>query len=526
MNRREKIILSVSALLFSIFMLTGLINEYPGFFLSSSLKYVKLGLTFVALFVSFLILFTVLIRLLERMDHDYKEVHSSIYVSIIAAVSIFHLIIFYPGTTFNDGMRQLHSFFGDIEWANHDPVFSTAVIGFIVKAGRNLVDDNFGMFLYSLLVTILSLLVFYYLFVTLSRIGTSHILVILSVVYLAILPIIRLYTITLCKDTLFAITTLLLVTTLINMYQKHKEEKSVPVRYYIFLALECLLICNLRNDGKYIALLTLIGLFFAASKKKRPVYASFIGFVVIFSILYSHLLLPVLDIKEGSIREALSVPLQQTALYIREYPEDLDEEDIETLNSVFTCSLSKVGKRYLPDISDPVKNKFVYSPTNEQLRAYFKVWWKGLIRHPKLYVTAYIQNYYGYVYPLKTGSERGFYSFAVSEENMYNFDFHHNDGTESLRSFIPWLVDIICHIPVISLLYCPGMYVWVLLLYIMYCILKRNGPAIIPVLPLLGIFLIACLSPVNCRIRYVLSLIFCLPAILAIWENVAKKRAY
>ena len=178
-------------------------------------------------FFLFINIMLIIIEFMEKKEFTPNTIRPIGAVLIIAAFSIYYLIVFYPGVTFNDGMRQLHSFYRDIQWANHDPVFATAILGTCVKLGSSLINDNFGFFLFSFLVTAISLLVFYYMYKTMEKLKANKVVVTSSIIYFSLLPIIRLYIITLCKDTLFALMTLLLVSILANMYIRLKNEEKI-----------------------------------------------------------------------------------------------------------------------------------------------------------------------------------------------------------------------------------------------------------------------------------------------------------
>ncbi|MCH5338324.1 MAG: hypothetical protein J1E03_06045 [Acetatifactor sp.] len=50
------------------------------------------------------------------------------------------------------------------------------------------------------------------------------------------------------------------------------------------------------------------------------------------------------QISQGEIGEMLSIPLQQTARYLKEHYDEITEEEAEVLGRGFTVSLKQVGK--------------------------------------------------------------------------------------------------------------------------------------------------------------------------------------
>lgn len=68
-------------------------------------------------------------------------------------------------------------------------------------------------------------------------------------------------------------------------------------------------------------------------------------------------------------------------------------------------------------------------------------------------------------------------------------------------------------IPVISSLFTAGTYVWIVLLFVLYCILIRAYKYLIPASLLLGLIITIVLGPVS-LIRYLYPVIFTVPVII------------
>ena len=91
-----------------------------------------------------------------------------------------------------------------------------------------------------------------------------------------------------------------------------------------------------------------------------------------------------------------------------------------------------LGRRYNPDKSDAVKNCFNEYASQEDIDAYFAVWAQMFKKDPECYISALINNYYGYFYP--SARDAWVYSTARSAEimarpdNLKYFDFHPVDS--------------------------------------------------------------------------------------------------
>ena len=78
------------------------------------------------------------------------------------------------------------------------------------------------------------------------------------------------------------------------------------------------------------------------------------------------------NIEPGGIQEALSLPFQQTARYVKEHEEEVTQEEKKAIKGVI--AYNKLGKYYNPKISDPVKATYKKKATTKDLTAYLKVW--------------------------------------------------------------------------------------------------------------------------------------------------------
>ena len=94
----------------------------------------------------------------------------------------------------------------------------------------------------------------------------------------------------------------------------------------------------------------------------------------LFYIAYNNVLLPYFKIPNTSIREALSIPFQQTARYVKYHGDDVTEEERKIIDHIL--EYDTLAENYQPDLSDPVKNKYNKYTTREELKQYFKVWFK------------------------------------------------------------------------------------------------------------------------------------------------------
>ena len=553
LNKKERRVFTILGALFSLFWVIGKWAFFYENYSASGHKAIKLLIMFIGGFFLYgsisAFIYMMLKIVLAKDSGKLNEPGMSkiVFVSAIAFAGIVFLAVHFPGTSFTDGLRQMDCYFREVEWVNHDPAFSTFLIGTCISIGKHFGSDNLGMFLYNLLIFIFSTWIFWMVIRLFNKMKTPRWLCYLAAVYYVILPIVRYYLVTVCKDTLYALTVMLIVLQLIDMRagvlsvigdrkssaqkksdekadvattsddnEKRKQVKKLRIAAWIKLFVVLLLSCNLRNDGIYVAAFTLFISFFCFKglKKKAAVLVMAV-LLGVFHVVYGSVILPACDIKAGSEREALSVPLQQTAFLLKEHPETYTKQEMETLDDFFDGHLKDIPEVYNPNLSDPVKDRVVYYPTDQQKKDYMNLWLKGLKAHPKTYIKTYLFNYYGYIYPNMRGDEDGFSDYAFSKRYPNVFEFKQLTIMEKPIKLIVKYMSWFSTAPVLSLLYNPGFYTW-MLIFAAAIILGIDKRKIYCLSPLFGILIIACLSPVNCRLRYILGIIYCMPIVWAL----------
>ena len=178
--------------------------------------------------------------------------------------------------------------------------------------------------------------------------------------------------------------------------------------------------------------------------------------------------------------------------------------------------MKDLASRYDPELSDPVKNKYNKYTTPEELKKYFKTWFKDLTKDPVLYVDATVNNIYGYFYPFKTN----WYIYYKFDDRIVKdgFKYHYNSLDKS-REILSGFGLIYPYIPVIGLISNIGFNTWILFLLVTYLIYKKNKKGIVYLLPSVATILICVASPANTYFRYAMPYIFSMPLTIALFIN-------
>ena len=444
------------------------------------------------------------------------------FIAILICWSIY-VIAFYPIILSPDPSFQIKQFFNvrtkyadyailldnNVFLTNHHPVFHTMILGYSLKLGRFLLNDNFGLFIYTLtqllvLAFTLSLTIKY-----LIENNVNKKIVFIVLLLYCFIPMFPLYAMSGVKDTYYTCFIILYVMKLDKIIRSKQEKLSY--KEMIQLLLIMFAVCLFRNNGIYVLILSFPLILIYLKKYFQTLLVIFIG-VLAFYGTYTKVLLPSLKITDGSIRETLSIPFQQTARYVKYYNKDLSKNDIKVIDKVL--GYETLAKRYNPTISDPVKNEFNKYTTKKELLAYLKVWFKCFFKHPLVYIEATLNNIYGYFSPQSTNWYIYYkYDTRITEDKLVNY---HYNNLSSLRLILSSFAQGFPYIPLIGLISNIGFNAWLLLGLTTYSIFKKKKEYLIVLSPLLISLLICVASPVNTYFRYAMPFIFIMPFIFTL----------
>jgi len=438
---------------------------------------------------------------------------------LISLFTLPFVVSFFPGTLMEDAFEQLWRFFVDDVMNGHHPIVSTNLMGYCMTAGRELFhSDSMGIFLYTFPQVICQVLVFSYSVWLISKLGTPLSVRWGALLYFTVFPFFQLWGYTLVKDTGYYICTLLFITALMDILRE--QGKGAWWKAVLFIV-GSLGMATLRNNGRYVIVLSLFFAFFMYRKKWKLYLTTLLISISVITFV-EHIYMPMKGIEAGEVGEALSIPLQQTARYIKTHYAELTEEETEILESLFEIDLADI--EYLPEISDPVKGLFPAQPTAEQYKDYFRVWWQQLLKHPATYVQAFLHQTYGYFYIDRKDAQGSALCVTkiLGRERLdpeeFHFDIAFLPGMKNARALLKESTKLVSRMPVVGMLFSAGAHVYMLLGCLTYLLIKKRYREILLLIPSLCMVLICVASPVNAKLRYVLPIMVALPLNIA-WCN-------
>lgn len=457
---------------------------------------------------------------------DLFDKHPFMFSFIVILICYLpYIIAFYPVIINYDAANQIKEVMGihtrymdsvvllnpNVTLTNFNPLIHTLLLGGLFKFGYLIGNVNFGMFLYSIVQLSIVISVFAYSIYYLKKLKVNNTLILVVLGIYSLVPLFPLYTMTAVKDVIFSSLVFLYVIMLYDMLKFKWSKKK-----YIGFAFLVLLIILFRNNGIYTIILSLPVVCILKKELMLPIILVLV-FNIGMYIGYNKVLLPHYEIANTSVREMLSVPFQQTARLVKYYDEEISNEDKKIIDKVL--GYNDLGERYRTDLSDPVKNKFNKYTTDEELKDYFKVWFKYLLKRPVVYIDATINNIYGYFYP----NTSAWYVYTDLNHKLpeAGFDYHYNN-LSYLRIGLKGIAEAFPYIPVIGAISNIGIVVWIHILLIGMLIVNKMKKYIVVLLPSLTFILVCIVGPANTYFRYVLPCVFALPTIICILYNELK----
>lgn len=448
---------------------------------------------------------------------------------VISIGALPQLILCYPAGLSYDARLQLLYYFGLVPFSSHHPPFSTWVMGKIVSLGLAFGSANLGVFLYCVLQYLVFCVLMAYLLYTLRiKLHAPWWLQISTLIISIIAPYHAAYIGVMIKDVIYSYMILLLVIELIYLLYGEKCGN----RHYILLAAASVIAVLYRNNGKYVVYPTLFILVIVAfcRKSKLLILKNMLimaGVVLLSGTIESYFACNYVE-EKGSVREALSLPFQQTARYVRQYGDEVCETEKQIIDQVLVYE--ELAELYDPTISDPVKATYRNSATKEDLCDYFGVWFRQFLRHPWCYVEAAVNQNYFMVYP--KAELYAYFSEVTYEEALFELlesrlDLHEVDSQlfQMLSTLQPLYVGATLLLPGVGMLSNVGIYNVLFLFIVAFACKKHYNKVLVLSVPLVLTDLIVFAAP-YVGPRYLFPILYGMPCVIALYIEEYREKRY
>lgn len=301
-----------------------------------------------------------------------------------------YLALLYPGIIWFDTLTQLLQMNGlpnvisSGQITDHHPVFDSLIFNVFVQLGNVVHSGNFGVFLYTLVQSLVTTCAMTYMLKTWHSTGASLNLVTWLYVIIAIVPFIPIFSIGMVKDSLFIPVFLLFFThcSLIIC-------KKIKLSKWLICAviLESVLMVLTKKTGMYIVVLTaVIALVTVHGKQIKALMAGMLVSAVLVQVVLTALIFPAFHIAPGGKQEMLAVPFMQASRVVTTVP----NVDPEFKRAVTDLLGDDVASRYVQFNGDYIKGNSWNSEKQAHLHAFMQQWARGITLYPKAYLEAWL----------------------------------------------------------------------------------------------------------------------------------------
>lgn len=453
----------------------------------------------------------------------YRHTYLTVFLTLLPLYLLL-LVISYPAVPSTDAVSQIVLCFSGDQWANNHPVVHSAFQYLCIKICISVLNSaNAGLLLISLSQLFFALLaVSYSVDAMLHRLKLPFFFPVVSLVYYAIHPMIQRYMFNLTKDVMYSSFYLCFILSFYLLLTGKQQRRDIFV--LIVTGIAFLLF---RNEAKAISLICTLLLIITKVPRRKYAAAVLLATILISSCM-SFLVLPLFNIHPGSVREVLSIPFQQTARYLKEYPDDVTAEEKAAIDAIL--DYDTIGKVYNTDFSDPVKLTFNEAYKKEELLSYLKTWARMFTRHPDAYIQATINNYYQYFAFTGQQFEANFsHNSPLKMDTLTTalapYGVGHPEILNTIRLEYENVLFLLFQLPFLSLLMMSPVYTWTVIVLFIRSVQRKNKAAFLAVVFPLVMQLMITLGPCNGTYgRYQYPIILSLPAILAMYISAVKEQ--
>lgn len=441
------------------------------------------------------------------------------------------LIASFPGIYAYDSVYQIGYYLSGSIYLHH-PLIHTYLLGFcVVTLGNLFGSPEIGMLVYSLFQMLCLSATFAAICYYMARRNTSVLIRAAFLLIFMFLPVNALMSFSATKDVIFSALFALMILGLLLI-----AENPSLLKKNLF-CLVCVLVTFFmmifRSQGIYIFFFGMIFCFIWLRKQWKRVLAIFSACVVLF-LVYSG---PITTLCKGKkfdgLREMMSIPCMQLSRVMLYAPDKLTAEEKEIIEDYIPGY-----KHYstFTSISDSMKNTFNAARFREKPGEFIKLWARIGLRCPTTYIDAFLRITVGLWYPdmnyRDPGAYHPYWEYISTQQNAQGSFFIVErtppSGMEWLSNFYDTLTykNSYQKIPIISMLFSSGFMVWIVFLYIAWCLYQRKYRYLVPASFLVALWLTLLLGPVVLY-RYVYPIVMSVPLLISFVlteESASKER--
>ena len=483
------------------------------------------GVVFAGYYVLAVRLFQMVIRYLCKKAQESKtscgkwttllfETHA--FTGPLLVIMIFwspYILAKFPGASMPETLAEMRQFYwGTIN--NYYPPLHTIMLSLIMQLGNLLGSYTLGFFLNLVLQLAMLLSAFSYGFLLMKRWKTPYLFRYLALGIICMTQFFPMESTVVEKDIPYTACVVFLVLLLAELVRTIKDSEPLSKKQIAGLVLVCLGTAGFRNEGIYLVLVSAVAaIAYGWSvigkenlKKWKSILVAFLIPVVLI-LGYQKVLLPACGVEDNGPKEALSIPFQQTARYVRDYGAEVTAEEAEIIGKVL--DYENLAELYDPITSDPVKYTY-HAETTGELLDYFRVWAIQLVKHPANAVEATMNNAYGWFY--QEGYTQNYMMTSRIDGQDVRWEINQPAKLAGVRQVMERVAKLLSRVPVLNWFENAGMVSMLLILLVAVWIGAGKKRYLVAVSPLIVAVLVCIAGPTfNYQMRYIMPVMFSVP---------------
>ncbi|MBQ8038318.1 MAG: hypothetical protein IJ274_00340, partial [Lachnospiraceae bacterium] len=440
------------------------------------------------------------------------------FLCVWAIIFVSYIPLFlanWPGNFVFDAKYQMTNVLTE-SYSTHHPLLHTWLMGAAYKIGMKLGNVSAGFQFYTLLQMLVLSASFAYALWYLYKKKVYRGIRIAALLWFALFPMNPLFAISATKDVLCAA---FFIISLIYYIRWFYDKENMKWYSYVGMILSSVLLALFRNNALYAVMLFAFICFFAVKglKNKTKIVIVFLA-VYLLSDLSGTGLINALNAHEpDTYRETLSVPLQGLARVAAYRRGDLPDE---LYNEICNYIREEDIVKYNPYISDPVKNEANENLLRENIGNFFKLWLKVGVQFPDEYFESLVTNTMGYWYPLNMGG------YVTMDVSLYHTLIGMGEEIQK-ADYCPVVGEVYNplfyegdykYTPVLGYLFRLAVYVWFFIYAFLWSVYRKDKDGFLLIcLPV--VYLLSCMAGPVVAIRYVYSIIVCIPVFIYLMIN-------
>ncbi len=448
----------------------------------------------------------------------YKKHSFAVFLSYWISIALCHFFIFlayWPGNFVFDAKYQMANVItGD--YSTHHPLIHTLMMGKAYEFGQSIGNVSAGYQLYTIVQLLILTASFAYALFYMYKKGARTSYIVFGWMFFALFPMNPLFAISATKDVLCAAFFLFFMVFLVRYFWDRDNMKVIS---YIGMVVTGVLLALFRNNALYAVLVSAVIFVIVVRgwKEKGKLVILFAVILVLAKIVNAGLISYTGALESDTYRETMCVPLQCLGRVASYHQDDLDAT---VYNEICQYIPEEYITAYNPYNADAVKNNADEELLKTNTVNFFKLWAKVGIQFPDEYIESIITNTMGYWYPLNQGR------YVSADIAVYHTLIGIGDELEK-HSFCPIVNKIYdplffkgeyYKMPLLGYFFRNAPYIWFTVIFALFGLYKKDKRILLTsCLPI--IYLLTCFCGPMAALRYIYSVIVCMPLLIYLILN-------